>query len=203
MQHLRNKPRLGRTGFIAATSLLLVVGAACGQRKESATTPTATAVTAASTSVSEPKQPGPPTTTPDRTIAPTTAPAPPTAEQFTLDGVKLQLALGTGFTLLEPTQTGTYINGGSYEFRRYRHQFADNTGGESASIALQPEDDPFLKDILELPGLDDGTAEQRVEGDGRCFFRFKRIGDRIVGVGFAEASAESADRLMAAIRDAK
>ena len=130
-------------------------------------------------------------------------PAAPTAEQFTLDGVKLQLFPGTGFTLLEPTQTGTYINGGSYEFRRYRHQFADNTGGESASIALQPEDDPFLKDILELPGLDDGTAEQRVECDGRCFFRFKRIGDRIVGVGFAEASAESADRLMAAIRDAK
>ena len=68
---------------------------------------------------------------------------------------------------------------------------------------MQPEDDPFLKDILALPGLDDGTAEQRVEGDGRYFSRFKRIGDRIVGVGFAEASAESADRLMAAIGETK
>ena len=200
MQHPTNQPRTGRTSMIAATSLLLVVGAGCGQREESATTQNAAPVTAASTTTLEPVQPAPETTTPGKTMAPTTSPA---AEQFTLDGVKLQLAPGTGFTLLEPTQTGTYINGRSYEFRRYRHQFADNTGGESATIALQPEDDPFLKDILALPGLDDGTAEQRVEGDGRNSFRFKRIGDRIVGVGFAEASAESADRLMAAIGGAK
>ena len=93
--------------MIAGTSLSLIVGAACGQREESATTPTSTPVTVASTTTLEPVQPAPETTTPDKTIVSTltTESGSDDAEVFVLDGVVLQLAAGTGFTLLEPTRT--------------------------------------------------------------------------------------------------
>ena len=191
--------------MIAGTSLSLVVGAACGQREESATTPTSTPVTVASTTTLEPVQPAPETTTPDKTIVATatTESGSNDAEVFVLDGVVLQLAAGTRFTLLEPTRTITMPNGRSIEQRRYRHTFGNGTGGETAAIAVQPEDDPYLQDILALPGLDDGTAETITEGDDRYFARYKRVGDRIVQVAFTETSPESADQLMAAIGETK